>query len=294
MNHRLHSSAHYLYLVLLVVFIIGVGLYPLVDAVIPGFHAKNLMNPAADRFIAFGNFVRFFTREPTLRQVVFNSFVFTVGSVVFEYLAGLGSALLLNNPKTPFKNFFKALVLLPWAVPIAINSLIWRFMLSPNIGFINQMFDALGFTGMITMNWLGNLNLVMGVCIFINVWRSFPFFTITLMAGLTTVPHELYEAAYVDGASRLKCFWHITLPGIRNVSLVIVVLHIIWTFTNFDVIYLLTGGGPLQATEVLPTLLYSYAFTHFDMGYAAAIGVVMLIFMAATIGPTYDRINRHE
>ena len=292
MGRSTQSRSHYLYLSMLVVLVSAVGLYPFLDAIILGFHSKDLMNPAADRFVAFGNFIRLFTKERLLVPTLVNTVVFTVGSVAFEFLLGLGSALLLNSPRAPLKNFLKALVLLPWAVPIAINSLIWRFMLAPNIGFVNQLLDLLGFHDFLTQNWLGDLKLVMAVCIFINVWRSFPFYTITLLAGLATVPRELYEAAHVDGASRFARFRHITLPGIRNVALVIVVLHLIWTFTNFDVIYLLTAGGPLHATEVLPTLLYSYAFEHFEMGYAAAIGVFLLIILAVTVGPSYARVNR--
>jgi multiple sugar transport system permease protein len=277
---------------MLILLVSAVGLYPFADAIVLGFHSKNLMNPAADGFVGFGNFVRLFTRERLLLPALVNTLVFTVGSVVMEFLLGLGSALLLNSPRTPWRNFLKALVLLPWAVPIAINSLIWRFMLAPNIGFVNQLLDLLGLHDFLTRNWLGDLDLVMAVCIFINVWRSFPFYTITLLAGLSTVPRELYEAAHVDGASRPARFVHITLPGIRNVATVIVVLHLIWTFTNFDVIYLLTAGGPLHVTEVLPTLLYSYAFEHFELGYAAAIGVFLLIVLAFTVGPSYARVNR--
>jgi ABC-type sugar transport system permease subunit len=111
------------------------------------------------------------------------------------------------------------------------------------------------------------------------------------MAGLATIPRELYESAQVDGASWSARFWHITMPGIKNVSMVVVVLHLIWTFTNFDVIYLLTGGGPLHATEVLPTFLYQQAFELFDMGYASAIGLFILIFLVVTVGPLYFRAN---
>ncbi len=292
MGRRTLSRSQYLYLAPLLLLVSVVGLYPFLDAIVLGFHAKNLLNPGADRFVAVGNFVRLFTKEPLLVPVLANTAVFTIGSVALEFLLGLGSALVLSSPRTPLKNLLKALVLLPWAVPIAINSLIWRFMLAPNIGFVNQLLDLAGFHDFLTLNWLGDLKLVMAVCISINVWRSFPFYTITLLAGLATVPRELYEAAHVDGASRLARFRHVTLPGIRNVAMVIVVLHLIWTFTNFDVIYLLTAGGPLHATEVLPTLLYSYAFEHFDMGYAAAIGVFLLIVLAVTVGPSYARVNR--
>jgi ABC-type sugar transport system permease subunit len=286
-----HTMRRYGYLVLLIIIILAVDVYPFFDAVRLSFFEKNLMNPGGDRFTGLSNFVRLFAKEPLFRPVLWNTIVFTLGSVVFEYLLGLGAALLLTSRYTPLKNLCKALVLLPWAVPIAINSLIWKFMLAPNYGFINQILDRIGAHDFLRMNWLGSLSLVMPVVIGVNVWRSFPFYAITLMAGLATIPRELYESAQVDGASWSDRFWHITMPGIKNVSTVVVVLHLIWTFTNFDVIYLLTGGGPLHATEVLPTLLYQEAFDHFDMGYASAIGVFILIFLAVTVGPLFFRAN---
>ena len=291
---RRRTMGRYGYLVLLVIIVLAVDLYPFFDAVRLSFFDKNLMNPGGDRFAGLSNFVRLFTREPLFRLALWNTIVFTLGSVLFEYLIGLGAALLLTSRYTPMPNLFKALVLLPWAVPIAINSLIWKFMLAPNYGFINQILDRLGAHEFLQMNWLGNISLVMPVVIGVNVWRSFPFYAITLMAGLATIPRELYESAQVDGASWSARFWHITLPGIKNVSLVIVVLHLIWTFTNFDVIYLLTGGGPLHASEVLPTLLYQQAFELFDMGYASAIGVFILAFLVVTVGPLYFRANGRD
>jgi ABC-type sugar transport system permease subunit len=113
-----------------------------------------------------------------------------------------------------------------------------------------------------------------------------------LTAGLATIPRELYEAAEVDGAGWTRRFRTITLPGIRHVSAVIVVFHLIWTFTNFDVIYLLTGGGPLHATEVIPTFLYQQAFVNFDMGYAAAMGVLLFLVLSITVGPLYSWLNK--
>jgi len=288
---RRRIMGRYGYLILLIIIILAVDLYPFFDALRLSFFDKNLMNPGGDRFTGVSNFVRLLTKEPLFRPALWNTIVFTIGSVVFEYLIGLGAALLLTSRYTPMKNLFKALVLLPWAVPIAINSLIWKFMLAPNYGFVNQILDRLGAHDFLQMNWLGNLSLVMPVVIGVNVWRSFPFYAITLMAGLATIPRELYESAQVDGASWSARFWHITMPGIKNVSMVVVVLHLIWTFTNFDVIYLLTGGGPLHATEVLPTFLYQQAFELFDMGYASAIGLFILIFLVVTVGPLYFRAN---
>jgi multiple sugar transport system permease protein len=267
-------------------------LYPFFSAISLSLHDVNYLRPATRPFVGVANFIRLLTREQLFSTTLLNSLIFTLASVVFEYIVGLASALLLNSTYVRIKNLPKALVLLPWAVPIAINSLIWKFLLSGGYGFIDQMLNALGFRALVNKNWLGDLALVMPTVVFVNVWRSFPFYTITLTAGLATVPRELYEAAAVDGAVWLSQFWHITLPGIRHVSAVIVVFHLIWTFTNFDVIYLLTGGGPLHVTEVLPTLLYQQAFVNFDMGYAAAMGVFLFLVLSLTAGPLYSWLNK--
>ncbi len=285
------DASSYLYFLPLVLFIALIYLYPFVSAVSLSLHHVNYLAPDKHPFVGLGNFLKLF-RDPLFAPSLGHTVIFTLGSVVFEYIVGLSSALVLNSPFVKMKNLSKALVLLPWAVPIAINSLIWQFMLSPGFGFIDQLLNALGFHSLEQQTWLTNLPLVMPTILAVNVWRSFPFYTIVLTAGLATIPRELYEAAEVDGAGRLSRFWHITLPGIKHVSAVIVSFHLIWTFTNFDVIYLLTGGGPLHTSEVLPTLLYHQAFVRFDMGYASAIGVFLLVVLSLTAGPLYSRLNR--
>jgi len=217
-----------------------------------------------------------------------NSIIFTASSVFFEYLLGLGSALLLNSKYIRFRNILRGIILLPWVVPIAVNSLNWRWMLLQDYGFINQLLQALGL-GYLGRGWLNDLNWVFPTVILINVWRSFPFYTVTILAGLTLVPKELYEAGQIDGTGRWQAFRYITVPGIKTVSIVIVILHIIWTFVNFDVIYLLTSGGPLHKTEVLPTYLYQQAFRYFDFGYASSIGTFIFIFMLITVGIYFYR-----
>ena len=282
----------YAYFLPLFLFIAAVYLYPFLSAISLSLHDVNYLRPGSRPFVGLANFGRLLFKEPLLGPTVRNSLVFTLGSVVFEYIIGLASALLLNSTFIRMKNLSKALVLLPWAVPIAINSLIWRFLLSGGYGFIDQLLNAVGFHALVNENWLGDLALVMPTVLFVNVWRSFPFYTITLTAGLATIPRELYEAAEVDGAGWTRRFRTITLPGIRHVSAVIVVFHLIWTFTNFDVIYLLTGGGPLHATEVIPTFLYQQAFVNFDMGYAAAMGVLLFLVLSVTVGPLYSWLNK--
>lgn len=282
----------YGYLLPMLILVAGVTVYPFVSAVALGFTSKNLLESSATHFIGMANFIRFIGHDPLFPKAFLNTVTYTLGSVILEYLVGISSALVLNSNFAPFKGVTKAVVLLPWAVPIAINSLVWKFLLAPQYGFIGQLLSLVGASGAREINWLGSLQFAMGTVIFVNVWRSFPFYTIVLTAGLLSVPRELYESAQIDGAGRIARFWHITLPGIKQVSAVIVVFHLIWTFINFDVVYLLTGGGPLHATETFPTLLYQNAFTNFDMGYAAAIGVFMLAVLTITVGPFYSRVNR--
>jgi ABC-type sugar transport system permease subunit len=284
----------YLYFIPVVLFILFIYIYPLGNAFALSLWNKVLTRPGADRFIGPGNFMRLFTQEPLFLKVLGNGFVFTFFSVVFEYLLGLMVALALCSKFAKFKNASKALLMLPWAVPIAINSMMWRFLLAPNFGFLSQTLAALGVSGMREANWFGNIATAMPVVIFINVWRSFPFYTITLTAGLSSIPHELDEAAEVDGASGWWRFWSITLPGVKNTSAVIVVFHIIWTFSNFDFIYLLTGGGPLNSTDVLPTLLYRQAFSNFNMGYASAMGIFVFVILMIVAGPLYSHFVMGE
>jgi multiple sugar transport system permease protein len=286
---RRQAFTNYLYFVPIFLFIAVINLFPLISALRLSFWNENLLRPADTAFAGLTNFVRLLTQEPLFWGSLGNGLVFTAASVVLEYALGLASALVLSSRFAKLRNASKALIMLPWAIPIAMNSMIWHFLLSPNFGFINQLLSALGFTDLLAKNWLGDINAAMGVVVFVNVWRSFPFFMITLAAGLSSIPKELYEAAEVDGARRFQRFWSVTLPGIRGTSVVIIVFHLIWTFTNFDVIYLLTGGGPLNTTEVLPTLMYRNAFLNFDMGYASAIGVFQFVVLMIVVGPLYKK-----
>jgi ABC-type sugar transport system permease subunit len=288
MVHK-HTWRNYLYFIPIAVFIVCIYLYPLIYAMFLAFMQKSLLKPQQDGFIGFANFKRLFTQEPLFWLCLKNGLLFTFFSVVFEYLLGLTVAITLSSRFARMRNTAKALLMLPWAVPIAINSMMWKFLLAPNFGFLGQILTKIGIPNMIHMNWLGSVETVMYVVVAINVWRSFPFYTITLTAGLSSIPRELYEAAEVDGASGWQRFFYVTLPGIKDTSMVIVVFHIIWTFINFDVIYLLTAGGPLNATEVLPTLLYRQAFSNFDMGYASSIGLFIFAVLMIFVAPLYTR-----
>lgn len=283
----------YIYFLPVAVLIFFIFIYPLGYSVVLSFFNKNLLKPNQTRFVGLKNFAKLFS-DPLFWPSFWHGLYFTFFSVIFEYLVGLVIALSLNSRFASFRNVNKALLMLPWAVPIAINSMMWKFLLSPNFGFLSQVLDVLGFDGALSKNWLGDVTSVMPTIIFINVWRSFPFYTIVLTAGLMAIPKELYEAAEVDGATALQKFTAVTIPGIAVTSAVIIIFHIIWTFTNFDVIYLLTAGGPLNASEVLPTLMYRQAFTNFDMGYASTIGLFLFLVLFIFVGPLYTKFVLKE
>ena len=288
-SHAFRRLGWYAYLLPVTLLLAAVYAYPFVSAIWLSFWQRNLLYPLDDRFVGLANYTRLLSQETAFRQVLANSVIFTVGSVVFEYLLGLGSALLLASRRIRFRNLFRSIVLLPYVVPIAVNSLVWKFMLSPSYGPVNRILSQLGLERVRHVNWLGEPGLALGTVVFVNVWRSFPLYTIVLLAALSSIPVEEYEAAAIDGASRWQSFRYVTLPGIKDVSVLIVLLHLIWTFANFDVIYLLTKGGPLQSTEVLPTFLYRQAFEYFDMGYAAAVGVTILVILSFTVGAYFTR-----
>ena len=288
-NYQLRKYlAPYPYFIILLALVGALMIYPLINSLYLSFWQKNLLYPARDKFIWFDNYRKLLFEDKIFWTALKNSIIFTGASVFFEYLLGLGSALLLNSKYTRFRNFLKGAVLLPWAVPIAVNSLNWKWMLMSNYGFINQVLQTLGL-GHLARGWLGDLNWAFPTVILVNVWRSFPFYTVTLLAGLTLIPKELYEAGEIDGAGRWQTFWYITFPGIKAISAVIVILHVIWTFVNFDVIYLLTAGGPLNKTEVLPTYLYQQAFRYFNVSYAASIGAFIFVFLIITIGLYFSK-----
>lgn len=288
-----HEYSQYLYFLPVFILVVLIFIFPFCYSVMLSFFEWNLTKPKQRGFIGLQNFIDLF-HDPLFLPCLGHGLQFTFFSVVFEYLAGLVIALAINSRFAVLKNVNKALLMLPWAVPIAINSMVWKFMLSPNYGYLNQIFELIGMDGALTKNWLGEVSSVMPTIIVVNIWRSFPFYTIVLTAALMAIPKELYEAAEVDGATFFQKFRAVTMPGIASSSAVIIIFHIIWTFTNFDVIYLLTAGGPLNASEVLPTLMYRQAFTHFNMGYSSAIGLFLFAVMFILMGPLYTKFVLKE
>ena len=228
---------------------------------------------------------------PALWQAFGHSGVYTIGSLAPAFGAGLLFALLFRRA-FPARRWLRSLLLLPWAVPGVVVSITFLWMLDASYGVVNAMLRDLGLIST-DIAWFVDARTAMAAVLAPTVWKSFPFFAITILAALQSIPDTLYEAARVDGATAWQQFRHVTWPGIRGAARLAELLNALWTFREFDIIYASTRGGPAGATETLGILVYREAFESFRFGTAAAIGVLMLatatVFVALSM-----RVLRRE
>ncbi|WP_103061673.1 carbohydrate ABC transporter permease [Actinomyces qiguomingii] len=256
-----------LLLVLMVVPIVMVIGYSLMDAVI---------TTRESQFIGLDNYVEILASGKFLTALA-NTFWFVSVSVVAHMLLGLGFAMLLNSEAVSAvtRTVFRTLFVLPWLLTVAIIAILWRLLLNPN-GVINAILSALGVVSG-QHEWLADPNMALAAVTFINIWAGYPFFMISILAGLQGIPRDLYEAAEVDGAGAIRRFWSITLPQLRPIIISMALLDIIWTSQQFALIWMTTGGGPLNRTEMLSTFTYKLAFSDYDFAAASASAVIVLI-----------------
>jgi multiple sugar transport system permease protein len=229
--------------------------------------------------------------DDQFRTGVVNSFVFTAYAEVFKVVLGLSAALLLHHRRRG-RAVLAGLLLLPWVVPTVVTAFSWRSLFDPIFGSVNVLLTETGIGPLLETlhlvdswpaGWLSDPELAMPSVILVNVWKGIPFFTIAFLAGLKSIPADRYEAATVDGASSLQRFVHVTLPGLRHVITVTVTLSSIWTFNNFDLIWLLTQGGPGDATAPYVLVAYSKAILQLQYGAGAAVTLVMLPVIGALV-----------
>lgn len=261
-GYTLISPAVFLMLVLLA--------YPFVLAVYISCSERILGEPG--RFIWFGNFIKLL-QDPYFRQTVWNSFVYTITTVFLKLLLGLALALLLNQ-ELPFRNWVRGALLLPWIVPTSLSVLTWLWMFDSLFSVINYLLMGVGILSK-KIPWLGDPFWAMVSVIIVNTWRGLPFFAISLLAGLMAIPRELYEAAEVDGAKEFRKFWNVTLPLLQPVIAVVVLFSTIWTFADFQIVYILTHGGPLNATQIFATMAYDVALVAGRIGEGAAVSLFL-------------------
>ena len=251
--------------------------------------ARSILTSTTERhgsksvFVGLDNYIALIGDEQ-FRTGVLNSFVFTAYAEVFKVVLGLSAALLLHHRRRG-RAVLAGLLLLPWVVPTVVTAFSWRSLLDPIFGSVNTLLTESGIGPLLASvhlvdswpaGWLSDPELAMPSVILVNVWKGIPFFTIAFLAGLKAIPADLYEAATIDGASSWQRFLHVTLPGLRHVITVTVTLSSIWTFNNFDLIWLLTQGGPGDATAPYVLVAYSKAILQLQFGAGAAVTLVML------------------
>ena len=256
-----------LLVVLMVVPIVMVIGYSLMDGVI---------TVRESHVVGLRNYVEILTGAD-FRNALSNTFWFVSVSVVAHMLIGLGFAMLLNSESVSriTKTIFRTLFVLPWLLTIAIVAILWRLLLNPN-GIVNAILSGIGLVSS-QHEWLADPGSALVVVTCINIWSGYPFFMISILAGLQGIPRDLYEAAEVDGAGPIRRFWSITIPQLRPIIVSMALLDLIWTSQQFALIWMTTGGGPLSATEMLSTFTYKLAFSEYDFSGASASAVIVLL-----------------
>jgi multiple sugar transport system permease protein len=250
--------------------VLGLIAYPFLYAIFISFTNRVIGNDG--EWVGFANFVYLFNAASFL-SAASNTFVIVVVSGILKLFIALGLALLVNE-KIPAQGFFRSVLMLPWAMPAFVAFLTWRVLYQPIGGGINLALTSTGLYPHV-IDWLGQRSTAMPAVIISSVWRGFPFWFISILAALQSIPKELYEAARVDGANKWDSFMSVTLPGIKHVLIVTALLSSIWTANAFENVWLLTQGGPSDATMVFPVLAYFGMQTQ-RIGEAAAVSVALL------------------
>ncbi len=231
-------------------------------------------------FVGLANFVELF-HDGVFWQVTKNTFVYTIVTTILKMVGGMAMALVMHQHFRG-KNLARAFLLLPFIVPTILSTIAWMWMLDPTFSVVNWVLVHAGVirTG---FSWLGNATLAMVSIILVNTWRGVPFYGITLLAGLQAISPDLYEAAAIDGASAQQRFWHVTVPVIKPVLLIVTMFSVIFTFSDFQLVYALTGGGPANATHLFATYAFNVAMVGGQLGLGAAVALSMLPPLALVI-----------
>lgn len=263
---------------------------PLLKTFIMAFQNYKLMEPNNVHFNGLDNFKKLFS-DSDFTLVVKNSVVYVFATVIFQFLFGLTLALAL---KKNFKGrgLYQAIVFLPWALSGFVVALMFRWGFNGEYGVVNDLLLKLGLISE-KIAWLGTPKLSLLVVILATIWMGIPFFAIMLLAALQSIPNDVYEACDVDGCVGVRRFFFITLPYIKPTIITTVLLRTIWVFNSFDLIVVITNGGPASTSQTLNSFMYTRAFTSYDFGMASALGVLLVVVMAIyTI--VFLRVTRYD
>jgi len=253
----------------------AVIVYPLISAIYLSLFS--IYTPTLEgEWVGFSNY-RELLGKGEFWSSLWTNIIWTVGTLTLQIVFGVGMALVLHQNMI-FRSLARSLILFPYFVSTVVAVLVWRWLFNDLYGILNHLVVLSGFSDM-PIDWLGSMPNALLSVILVGAWKYFPFVVIATLARLQTIPEHLYEAAKIDGAGPVARFFDVTLPQLRDVLVVIIMLRAIWDFKEFDLIFLLTGGGPVTSTQTLPLLVYKEAFALNRMGMASAYAVVMMAIM---------------
>jgi len=249
--------------------------YPLADSVWMSFRQINTLT-LEGHFVGLRNYEEVLSSAEFWRSLV-NNFIWTAGALTLQVVAGVAIGLILHE-KLWFRSLARGLILFPYLLPMVVAVLVWKWLFNDLYGLLNSVLVNSGLVDF-PVDWLGGMPNAMISIIIVGAWKYFPFVVLTVLARLQSIPEQLYEAAKIDGAGPVARFIDITMPQLKGVLLIVVLLRAIWDFKEFDLIYMMTGGGPVISTQTLPLLVFKHAFPLQQLGKGAAVAVIMMVIM---------------
>lgn len=250
---------------------------------------RNLITPDKT-FVGLKNYIGLF-RDSVFVRSMFNTLIFTVGCLVIQFLIGFLLALFFTQ-NFSFSKPVRGLLMMPWMIPITVTALMFKFIFGTDVGILNYILKNIGLIQE-NIEWLTTPGTAMFAIICANIWIGIPFNMILISTGLTTIPKELYESASIDGANKVQSFFRITLPLLRPTIESVLILGFIYTFKVFDLVYVMTGGGPVNSTHMLSTYSYKLSFEMFKYSEGAAVANVLLVILLI-VGTFYIRATKEE
>ncbi len=258
---------------------VAIILYPLINSMYIGLLDKSLVRPG-EEFVGLKNIDWVLRRR--FVEILSTTMFFTIGATILPFLIGFVVALVLNAP-LPGRGILRGLFLLPWLVPAVVVSFLWMWIFNANYGVLNGMLRSAGLISE-NINFIGDQSTAMWTIIIAKTWNTFPWIAVMLLAGLQTIPRELYEAAAIDGAGRVQSFFNITVPQLRGIITTVLLLSFIWNFQHFETIYVMTSGGPAGSTTTFAVAVYQQAFQGYNLGRAGAIGILWMALLSVIVG----------
>jgi len=254
-----------------------VMIFPLIYTFLLSFNKSDLYTEAWE-FVGLAQYAELFGNSEFISSI-FHTFVWTTSSVVLQFVVGFMAAVFINQNFVKFKWLIRIVLMIPWVLPSVISVNIWKWLYHPDFGYINHFLEMIGVISS-PINWVADERYAMLSAVIVNVWKMFPLVMLMIEASLQSVPGELKDAAKVDGATGIREFFTVTVPHVASTSYTLVLLLIIWTLNAFTFIFVLTGGGPANSTQVLSMFIYKQAFQNYNFGVAGAASVVLFIITA--------------